>query len=49
MLYGLGLMMFLFSMIFVEGSIAVTAGMAVAGVVLMLIGRRPDDDEETGF
>ena len=50
MLYGLGLILLLVSTAFVGGSAAIPLVMAVTGIVLMKVGRRPNDDkEETGF
>lgn len=46
MLYGLGLILLLVSTAFVGGSVAIPLVMAVTGIVLMNVGRRPDDDKE---
>ena len=47
MLYGLGLMLFLVSMIFADGSILMTVAVAVAGLVLMAIGGEKDEKADT--
>lgn len=50
MLYGLGLILLLVSTAFVGGSVAIPLAMAVTGIALMKVGRRPEhDEEETGF
>ena len=41
MLYGIGLILLLLSAAFVGGSVLVPVGMALVGVGLMTIGRRP--------
>jgi len=41
MLYGLGLVILLLSMSFVGGSAVVPVAIAVVGIGLMMIGRRP--------
>lgn len=46
MLYGLGLILLLVSTAFVGGSVAIPLAMAVTGIALMKVGRRPDDDKE---
>lgn len=46
MLYGVGLLLLLLSASFVGGSVIVPAAMAVAGIILMGIGRRFDNGAE---
>ena len=46
MLYGLGIVILFLSMIFADGSILVATTVALVGVALMMIGRRPEDEED---
>lgn len=43
MLYGIGLMVLLLSASFVGGTVIVPVAMALVGIVLMKLGRRPSD------
>lgn len=47
MLYGLGIILLFLSVGFVGGSAAVPAAIATAGIVLMMVGRRPTDEKRT--
>ena len=46
MLYGIGLILLFMSSAFVGGSALVPVTMAAVGIVLMKVGRRPDNDKE---
>ena len=47
MLYGLGMILLLLSGAFVGGSAAVPVTIATIGIVLMKVGRRSNDGEQT--
>ena len=47
MLYGLGIVLLLVSGAFVGGSTAVPVAVAVKGIVLMMVGRRPTNEKRT--
>ena len=47
MLYGLGIVLLLVSGAFVGGSTAVPVAVAVTGMVLMMVGRRPTNEKRT--
>ena len=46
MLYGIGLMLILLSSAFVGGSPLVPCAIAMTGVVLMCVGKKPEDNHE---
>lgn len=45
MLYGIGILILLLSASFVGGSVVVPVTMALIGIALMTLGRRPRDDK----
>ena len=47
MLYGLGIILLLLSVGFVGGSTLVPIAVATAGIVLMMVGKRPEARDET--
>lgn len=46
MLYGIGVTILFLSVVFADGSILASVAVASVGVALMMIGRRPEEDEE---
>ena len=47
MLYGIGIVLLLMSGAFVGGSTAVPVAVAAAGIVMMMVGRRPTNEKRT--
>ena len=47
MLYGLGVLLLFLSVRFVGGSVAVPVAMAIVGMGLMSVGRRPTNEKRT--